>query len=89
MQLFKSLGSVRFYVFDIIRLYLFNRKYSKNCNILKYYYNLKYLLSFLIDFEMYFIFRDGKAEFLTAITRVFSQCHVILQKSFLTADLVL
>ncbi len=33
-------------------MHLFDLKYSKNSNIVKYYYNLKYLISILIYFKM-------------------------------------
>ncbi len=36
-----------FFFFFLTRLYLFDQKYSKNCNILKYYYNLNELFSSL------------------------------------------
>ncbi len=36
-------------------------KNSKSSNIVKYYYNLKYLLSIVIYFKMFFSY-DGKAE---------------------------
>ncbi len=32
-------------VFSLLRLHLFDQKYSKIRNIVKYYYNLKYLFS--------------------------------------------
>jgi len=44
---FKSLLSGRFFhvfersLFCSPRLHLFDKKYSKNCNIVKYFYNLK------------------------------------------------
>ncbi len=33
-------------------LHLLDKKYSKNCNIMKYYYNLKQLFSIWIYFKM-------------------------------------
>ncbi len=35
-----------------LRLHLFDKKYSKNSNIVKCYYNLKWLFSILIYFKM-------------------------------------
>jgi len=37
------------------KLHIFNQKYSKNSNIVKYYYNLTELFSILIYFEMQLI----------------------------------
>ncbi len=58
-------------------LHLFNKKYSENSNIEKYYNNFKYVFHFniFLTFKMYSY--DGKAQFSAAIT----QCHMILQKS--------
>ncbi len=36
----------------LLRQHLFDEKYSKNSNIVKYYYNLKELLSIWIYFKM-------------------------------------
>ncbi len=58
------------------RLCEFDQTYSKNRNIVKYYYNLFYFDAF----KMYIYSYDGKAEFSAAITLVFSQCHMILQE---------
>ncbi len=41
---FRSLGLVRLFIFNLFwspRLHLFDQNYSKNSNIVKYYYNLK------------------------------------------------
>ncbi len=43
-------------------LHLFDQKYRKKCNIVKYYYNLKECLSILIYFKISFI-SVIKAEF--------------------------
>ncbi len=51
------------------RLHLFNRKYSENSNIVKYYYYLK--KHFLLHvFKNVIYSYDGKAEFSAAITPV-------------------
>ncbi len=48
----KSLGLVgTFYIFDN----QFDKKYSKNCNIVKYYYNLKGMISVWTHFKLQFI----------------------------------
>ncbi len=47
-----------------------DQKYSKNKNILKYYYNLKWLFSILIHFKMSVISLMGKLK--SIITPVFT-----------------
>ncbi len=54
------LGSIRyFFMFETspicsLKLYLFDKKYSKNINIVKNYYNLNKLFSVLIYFKIEF-----------------------------------
>ncbi len=43
------------HLLQMLRLHLFDEKYSKNSNILKYYYNLKELFSIWIYFKIVFI----------------------------------
>ncbi len=52
-------------------------KYSKNSNIVKYYYNLKELFSFLIYFKIVFISVMIKLMFQQHYSSL--QCHMILQ----------
>jgi len=68
------------------RLHLFDQKYSKNSIIVKYYYNLKQLFSILIYFLKCHLFL-AKLNFQHHYSSL--QCHMILQKSFPYADLVL
>ncbi len=52
-------------------------KYSKNSNIVKYKYNLRYVL-YLNVFKNVIYCYDGKAEFSAASL----QCHIHVQKAF-------
>ncbi len=53
-----------FDVFDVCKLHLFDFKYNKNCNIVKYYYNLIYI--YIFEHNNCQIF-DGKAELFSGL----------------------
>ncbi len=61
------------------RLHIFDQKYSENSNIVKYYYNLKYIYKITVNTIIKYVSYDGKAEFSAAMN---IQCNMILQKSF-------
>ncbi len=77
---FKGLGSARFSrsLFCTPRLNLFDQKYRKNNNIVKYYNNRK-VFFILIHFKMQFIPVMAKLNFQHHYSNL--QCHIILQKS--------
>ncbi len=61
------------------RLHIFDQNYSKNCGIMKYYYNLKWL----------FLFEYTVKWFIPVMQSwIFSlQCHMIFQKSFCSRNI--
>ncbi len=63
------------------RVHFFNQNYSKNSNIVKYFYNLKSLFSIWLYFKMLFIpvMQSWIFSIITIITSL--QCHMILHKS--------
>ncbi len=74
---------MRYFNVEVSSAHFFDQKCSTNSKIMKYYYNLKELFSISIYFKMSFI-AVIKAVFYSSL-----QCHMILQKSFWFADLLL
>jgi len=78
--LFKSLESVRFFMFFKPMLTKAAFIWSKYSYIVIYYYNLKITILYFIIFFMYFIPVMAKLNFQHHYSSL--QCHMILQKSF-------
>ncbi len=81
-------GSVRFLnVFECSpRLHLFDQKYSKNSNTVKYYFTLKQMFSILIYLKNNIPVMQS---WIFSIQYSNLKCHMILKKSFEYTDLML
>ncbi len=84
---FKCLGMLRFFSFFQIsilcspRVHFFDQKYSKNSNIVKYFYNLNncFLFDYILKCSLFLWYNHYSS----------LQCHMILHKSLYYSDLML